>query len=39
MIRGVVWFDVKKERSWQINSSPASLAAYRTYAADPFMNP
>ncbi|HKP60736.1 MAG TPA: glycosyl hydrolase [Polyangiales bacterium] len=39
MIKAVVWFDVKKERAWQINSSPESLAAYMRFANDPFMNP
>jgi endoglucanase len=39
MIRGVVWFDVKKERSWQIDSSNASLTAYKAYAVDAYMNP
>jgi len=37
--RALVWFDVKKERAWQINSSPESLAAYMRFANDPFMNP
>jgi hypothetical protein len=39
MIKAVVWFDVDKERHWQINSSPSSLAAYVKFAADPYMNP
>ena len=39
MIKAVVWFDVDKERHWEINSSPASLAAYMNFAADPYMNP
>lgn len=38
-IKGVVWFDIHKERSWEINSSPASLAAYMRFANDPYMNP
>jgi endoglucanase len=38
MIKGLVWFDVHKERNWQINSSPASLAAYQRFAQDPYMN-
>ncbi len=38
MIKGLVWFDVHKERQWQIDSSPASLAAYQTMAKDPYMN-
>lgn len=39
MIKAVVWFDVDKERHWEINSSPGSLAAYVNFAADPYMNP
>lgn len=39
LIKGLVWFDVKKERAWQINSSPASLAAFMRFASDPYMNP
>jgi hypothetical protein len=39
MVKGLVWFDVHKERHWEINSSPATLAAYTRFATDPFMNP
>ena len=39
LIKGVVWFDVKKERAWQIDSSSATLAAYMRFANDAFMNP
>jgi hypothetical protein len=39
LIRAFVWFDIKKERAWQIDSSPAALAAYSKMALDPFMNP
>ena len=39
LIKGFVWFDIQKERSWPIDSSPAALAAYRTMAADPYLNP
>jgi len=39
MIRGFVWFDIAKERQWQINSSPAALAAYHAMASDPYLNP
>jgi hypothetical protein len=39
LIKAIVWFDVDKERHWQIHSSPASLAAYARFASDPFMNP
>jgi hypothetical protein len=38
-IKAFVWFDVKKERDWEINSSASSLAAYVALAADPFTNP
>ncbi|MFD9293044.1 glycoside hydrolase family 26 protein [Streptomyces sp. NPDC060030] len=39
LIKALVWFDVDKERHWQINSSPATLAAYRRMAADPYLAP
>ena len=39
LIKAVVWFDVKKERKWQINSSAGSLSAYVRFASDPYMNP
>jgi beta-mannanase len=39
MIKAFVWFDVKKERSWQLNSSASSLTAYSQMAKDPYMNP
>jgi Glycosyl hydrolase family 26 len=39
LIKGVVWFDIHKERHWEINSAAATLAAYARYAQDPFMNP
>jgi MYXO-CTERM domain-containing protein len=39
MIKAFVWFDIDKERHWQIDSSPGSLAAYSRMASDPFMNP
>jgi len=39
LIKGVVWFDIEKERHWQIDSSAAASAAYRQMASDPFMNP
>jgi hypothetical protein len=39
LIKGVVWFDVNKERAWQIDSSSATLAAYVRFANDAFMNP
>ncbi|MBB6273815.1 hypothetical protein HDF26_004288 [Pedobacter cryoconitis] len=37
-IKAVVWFDVDKERHWQINSKQNSLDAYRLMAKDPYFN-
>lgn len=37
-IKAVIWFDVDKERHWQINSSQKTLEAYRTMAKDPYYN-
>jgi glycosyl hydrolase family 26 len=34
-IRAVLWFNQKKEADWRVNSSPASLQAYRAMAARP----
>ena len=39
LVKGFVWFDIEKERKWQIDSSPAALAAYQRMASDPYMNP
>jgi hypothetical protein len=39
LIKAFVWFDILKERQWQIGSSTAALDAYKTMAADPFLNP
>jgi hypothetical protein len=39
MIKAFVWFDIKKERAWQINSSATALASYSKMALDPYMNP
>jgi len=39
LIKGVVWFDVDKERDWRINSSASTLAAFKAMAADPYFNP
>jgi hypothetical protein len=33
-IKGFVWFDHDKETDWRINSSTASLAAFRSGLAD-----
>ena len=38
-IKAVVWFDINKETDWRIASSPATLAAYRAMALDPYFNP
>lgn len=38
LIKGLIWFDVQKERDWLISSSPASEAAFRNLAADPFFS-
>lgn len=37
-IKAVVWFDVDKERHWQINSSPKALDAYRKLAGNAYFN-
>ena len=37
LIRAFVWFDIDKERRWQIDSSPATLKAFRRLAANPFF--
>jgi hypothetical protein len=39
LIKGFVWFDIDKERQWNIDSSPASLTAYEKLASDPYLNP
>ncbi|MDQ7810861.1 glycosyl hydrolase [Amycolatopsis sp. A133] len=39
LVKAVVWFDVEKERRWQITSSVPSLAAYQRMAKDPYFNP
>lgn len=39
LIKAVVWFDIDKERHWQINSSPQALASYQRMAQDPYFNP
>ena len=39
LIKAFVWFDIDKERHWQINSSASSLAAYARMAKDPYLNP
>jgi hypothetical protein len=32
-VRGIVWFDERKERDWRVDSSAGSLAAYREAVA------
>ncbi|HSK50803.1 MAG TPA: glycosyl hydrolase [Solirubrobacterales bacterium] len=32
-VSAVVWFNVRKEADWRVDSSPAALAAFRTVAA------
>jgi hypothetical protein len=39
MIKAFAWFDVMKERNWEINSSASAAAAYAQMARDPYMNP
>jgi glycosyl hydrolase family 26 len=39
LIKAIVWFDVDKERHWQINSSSSTLAAYQRLAKNAYMNP
>lgn len=36
-IRAVVWFNRDKEADWRIDSSPASLAAFREVLANPYL--
>jgi hypothetical protein len=38
-IKAVVWFDINKETDWRIDSSAATLAAYKAMALDPYFNP
>ncbi|MFI5931933.1 glycoside hydrolase family 26 protein [Actinoplanes sp. NPDC051494] len=39
LIKAVVWFDVDKERHWQITSSSSAQAAYQRMAKNAYMNP
>jgi len=34
-LRALIWFDAKKETDWRVNSSSASLTAYRRIVASP----
>jgi len=38
-IKAIVWFDINKETDWRIDSTPPTLAAYRSMALDPYFNP
>jgi beta-mannanase len=38
-IKALVWFDIRKERRWQIDSSASARRAFRRIAADPYFNP
>jgi hypothetical protein len=35
-IKLVVWFHIKKELDWRVNSSPEAVAAFRRAVADPY---
>lgn len=37
MIKMYVWFHIKKELDWRVNSSAADLAAFREMMADPYF--
>jgi endoglucanase len=37
-VRAMVWFDVNKEQAWNLDSSAASLSAWKTAAAAPRFN-
>ena len=39
LIKAIVWFDINKERHWQINSSSSALTAYQKMAKNTYMNP
>ena len=36
-IRALVWFDVDKERHWQVKSSSSSLQAFHNMAVNPYL--
>ena len=38
LIKGLIWFDVNKERDWRISSSAATESAFRAMAADPYFS-
>lgn len=37
-VRAIVWFDIKKEADWRINSTPKSAQAFRKIMRDPHFN-
>ncbi|MFA6431871.1 MAG: sugar-binding protein, partial [Candidatus Margulisiibacteriota bacterium] len=37
-INAIIWFDVKKEADWRINSTPRSLAAFKEIMKDPIFS-
>jgi hypothetical protein len=39
LIKAVVWFDIKKEADWRINSSPGAKEAFSRMAKDLYFNP
>jgi hypothetical protein len=38
LVRALVWFDVDKETNWTVNSSPASLNAFRAAVDQPLFS-
>jgi beta-mannanase len=36
-VAAFVWFDIRKERNWRIDSTAASLRAFKTLAKDPYF--
>jgi hypothetical protein len=38
-VAALVYFDQSKETNWRVDSSPATLAAFRALASDPYFNP
>lgn len=39
LIKAVIWFNLKKERNWPVESTARSLDAFKMMAADPYFNP
>ena len=38
-LKALVWFNVAKEADWRVDSSSASLSAFRNLALSPYFNP